>query len=417
MGLNKGIDMYRNVIRMLNKIKTVIGVRSVKTALMVIPILSLGFMLPGCETLAATNITATTAQLNGTTDSTLVLFGAYTVEFEYGLTAAYGTTVAADQSPITLDNGTTDPVSVVVTGLTCNTLYHYRSVSYFLVAGAVGGVDMTFTTSACPTTADLTVVINGRGTVRSGDGLINCRTTCTQTYTLGDTLTLTATPDDIFYFRNWFGDCAGQGRTCTITMTAATTVEANFRKYVETTETENQSPSTPSGGSDWLIFPEDGLTGIDPTTGLVWKLIDDPDGDTVSYQLWVCADGDFDNCTPTTVTATQARMAAAGASAVGAGLLLFGLAFTRQGRRKMMVIMAVFLIASSGALIACGVSSSDSSSSDAETYFACLDASADEVCDETEGLLANTEYSWKVVAYDGNGGSIESSVRTFTTGE
>ena len=53
---------------------------------------------PTCETLAATNITATGATLNGTVNPNYL---STVVTFEYGTTSAYGNTITAAQSPVT----------------------------------------------------------------------------------------------------------------------------------------------------------------------------------------------------------------------------------------------------------------------------------------------------------------------------
>jgi len=64
-----------------------------------------------------------------------------TVTYEVGLTTSYGTSVEADESPLTEK----DTVSVTITGLTPNTLYHYRIVAANDL-GTVYSADSTFTT-------------------------------------------------------------------------------------------------------------------------------------------------------------------------------------------------------------------------------------------------------------------------------
>ena len=95
---------------------------------------------PSVTTVAASAITIDGATLNGTVnaqnDST-------TVSFEYGPTIGYGTTVTAAESPVT---GLTDQaVSYALSGLTPNTLYHYRAVG-INSGGTITGSDRTFTT-------------------------------------------------------------------------------------------------------------------------------------------------------------------------------------------------------------------------------------------------------------------------------
>jgi hypothetical protein len=96
---------------------------------------------PTVVTTAATSVATTTATLNGTVNSN----GATTaVTFNYGLTTGYGSTISAVPSIVT--GNTVTAVSGNITGLTCNTLYHYR-LSGTNSIGTSNGNDMTFTTS------------------------------------------------------------------------------------------------------------------------------------------------------------------------------------------------------------------------------------------------------------------------------
>ncbi|MCP5105688.1 MAG: hypothetical protein GY950_20035, partial [bacterium] len=102
-------------------------------------------------------VTTTTAQLNGTVNANNI---STTVTFEYGLTTSYGTTVTADQSPVT---GSTDTaVSKAISGLTADTTYHYRVVGVN-ANGTSNGADMTFFTSAqaAPTATTEYATYNG----------------------------------------------------------------------------------------------------------------------------------------------------------------------------------------------------------------------------------------------------------------
>ena len=67
----------------------------------------------------------------------------------------------------------------------------------------------------------------GAGTVTSDIGLINCGATCSDIYP-GSTVTLTAAPNAGSTFIGWTGGgCSGTG-TCVVTVSAATTVNAQF---------------------------------------------------------------------------------------------------------------------------------------------------------------------------------------------
>lgn len=103
---------------------------------------------PTVTTTAASALTTAGATLNGTVSSNNA---ATTVTFEYGLTAAYGSTATATQSPLAA-GANASAVSAAITGLSCNTLYHFR-VKGVNSAGTSNGGDLTFTTAACPVPA------------------------------------------------------------------------------------------------------------------------------------------------------------------------------------------------------------------------------------------------------------------------
>ncbi len=100
---------------------------------------------------AVTGITQTDATLNGVVNPNGVVTS---FRFEYGLDATYGNSTA----PAAAGSGTTDvPVSRVISGLSPNTVYHYR-----LVASSAGGnsvaPDATFTTAAIANTPPVLVL-------------------------------------------------------------------------------------------------------------------------------------------------------------------------------------------------------------------------------------------------------------------
>lgn len=103
---------------------------------------------PTVTTNAATSVTATGATLNGTVNPSN---RSTNVTFNYGLTTGYGTNATASQSPLAANSGS-QSVSAAITGLTCNTLYHFR-VSATNSSGTNNGTDLTFTTAACVPTA------------------------------------------------------------------------------------------------------------------------------------------------------------------------------------------------------------------------------------------------------------------------
>jgi PASTA domain/Divergent InlB B-repeat domain len=89
-------------------------------------------------------------------------------------------------------------------------------------------VTATFTIALPPT---LTVLLagTGSGSVTSSPAGIDCGATCTQAFTLGTRVTLTATPAPDSAFSGWSGGgCSGTG-TCVVTLNGDTTVTANFQ--------------------------------------------------------------------------------------------------------------------------------------------------------------------------------------------
>ena len=96
---------------------------------------------PTATTGTATNLGTTGATLNGTINPNNA---STAVTFEYGLTTSYGTSVTADQSPVTGSSATA--VSKTISGLSANTTYHYR-VKGVNTGGTTNGLDQPFTTN------------------------------------------------------------------------------------------------------------------------------------------------------------------------------------------------------------------------------------------------------------------------------
>jgi uncharacterized repeat protein (TIGR01451 family) len=88
--------------------------------------------------------------------------------------------------------------------------------------------DSTVITTSANVTLIITTGGNGTGTVTSSPAGINCGATCSAGFASGTSIVLTATPAAGSTFTGWgAGPCEGTG-TCTFTITAATTVVANF---------------------------------------------------------------------------------------------------------------------------------------------------------------------------------------------
>jgi hypothetical protein len=98
-------------------------------------------MPPAVVTLAATDITSSSATLNGTVNANSLLTD---VTFDWGLSSFYGNTI--DAIPGSVSGTTVTPVLANLTGLQSNTTYHFR-VKGSNIAGTSTGDDLTFTTS------------------------------------------------------------------------------------------------------------------------------------------------------------------------------------------------------------------------------------------------------------------------------
>jgi hypothetical protein len=115
---------------------------------------------PTVVTTAATGVTNVAATMNGTVNANNTSTNVF---FDWGLTAAYGSTVAGVPSPV--NGSTVTNVSAGISGLTINTTYHFR-VRGVNAAGTSNGNDMTFFTvcnaaGAAGTITGPTQVCNG----------------------------------------------------------------------------------------------------------------------------------------------------------------------------------------------------------------------------------------------------------------
>jgi Divergent InlB B-repeat domain len=90
---------------------------------------------------------------------------------------------------------------------------------------------------------------DGSGKVTSSPAGIDCGATCSKTFDYGTKVTLTASPNAGAVFKEWTGACAGQGASCTLTITQATSANAVFGVAgAPTTPTAPTPPTTPTGG-------------------------------------------------------------------------------------------------------------------------------------------------------------------------
>lgn len=95
---------------------------------------------------------------------------------------------------------------------------------------AARSVTATFNASTSTFLLTVSKTGTGKGTVTSSPTGINCGADCTQAYSSGTVVTLTAKPSRGNTFGGWTGACTNTTGTCTVTMTAAKSVTAKFNR-------------------------------------------------------------------------------------------------------------------------------------------------------------------------------------------
>jgi hypothetical protein len=139
----------------------------------------------------------------------------------------------------------------IVCGSTCSHVYTSRRALTLTATPSTGSTFTGWSGGACtaagscrltmneaksvtavftPGSATLTVTTSGegRGAVKSSDGLIGCSDTCSHDYPHGSTVTLTAEPARGFTFEGWGGGACSGVAPCTVTIDEATSVTAEF---------------------------------------------------------------------------------------------------------------------------------------------------------------------------------------------
>ena len=135
-------------------------------------------------------------------------------------------------------------------GAACSTSFSFGTQVTLTAVAAAGSTFSGWSGGGCSGTGTCVVTINaattvtanftvptflltvtkagaGSGTVTSTPAGINCSPTCAVSFNINTMVTLTATPVAGSTFTNWTGACTGAGG-CTVTMSAARAVTANF---------------------------------------------------------------------------------------------------------------------------------------------------------------------------------------------
>jgi CSLREA domain-containing protein len=160
-------------------------------------------------------------------------------------------------------------------------------------------------------------------------------------------------------------------------------------------------------GQPILVSPVDGQSQSSSRVSLNWRPVTDPDGDQVSYDVYLCTDAEpFDTCAPSDASllvSNGARPTSAGGLGMPGSLILLVGGLTLVGgcapRRKTLLYWAGLLLLAN--LVACN---GQQSGGDDMTFTAL-------------NLNSNTTYYWGVVARDDRGGVTKSAIWSFTTGD
>ena len=110
-------------------------------------------------------------------------------------------------------------------------------------------------TQAPPVPQDMSVAVSlsgsGAGTVSSGDGNIKCGASCSSSYPVGSTITLTAVPASNSTFVGWSVGCTGTATTCTVTVASggeAVTAQFALQDYTLTIAHSGSGAGTVTSG-------------------------------------------------------------------------------------------------------------------------------------------------------------------------
>jgi hypothetical protein len=158
----------------------------------------------------------------------------------------------------------------------------------------VGYIFSSWTADVAGTTNPVTITMNGNKTVTTNFTQLNSEAPCTlsittengtvtkspnkTTYTPGETVTLTATPNTGFGFDNWTGDITGATNPVTITLQGKKSVTANFTLSFMAGMTAH-----------WMLDDNTGQSPEDSVAGHIATLVNDPSwGYAWANEDWVC---------------------------------------------------------------------------------------------------------------------------------
>lgn len=181
----------------------------------------------------------------------------------------------------------------------------------------------------------------------------------------------------------------------------------------DTSENTNALPTAPT-----LVSPANNSTHVNgATVTFKWNRATDPDGDTVSYDFYLCTNSSFTACGPVNVAVnalSETQLAGLLGGLGGSGFLLAGLMGAgRAQHKKFKAMLAIVMLLS--LLGSCGGGGGGGGSGGSGGNGNGGGGNDNTVTHTVTMLTSATQYYWKVVAQDVNGGNTSSAVYTFTT--
>jgi hypothetical protein len=160
----------------------------------------------------------------------------------------------------------------------------------------------------------LTAAVGGGGRIMASG--INCGTDCTEPYSVGSTVQLTATPDAGQMFSGWSGACSGTAATCTVTMGGPLNVRATFAPIPVMSFALTVSVS---GGGSVTSAPSGITCGSDCSEGYAPKTSVTLSATAAAGQRFTGWSGACTGTGPCTVLMNQARSVGAAFTSATAG--------------------------------------------------------------------------------------------------
>ncbi len=163
-----------------------------------------------------------------------------------------------------------------------------------------------------------------------------------------------------------------------------------------------------------LLYPSDKDVNVPTNVTFTWSSTDD-----VSYKVCYAPEGtELDGSTCNAVPVEGSSEAKGNSSTLyaglgsGAGLLFFGMVLAGSARRRKIALLIGLMAITAMFLVSCGKSTTDTSSTNGTNPSAVTGIKT-----YPATLQPGTDYTWKVIASDGQGGEASSEVWSFTTGK